>query len=270
VSIVGSLIGSSFGNTGEIRSQGDMGTVKIGHDLTAGSINGSDSLDSSGVIESTGGRIASVTIGGSIVSGIDNSTGTLTNSASIRAANDIGFLSVKGNLIGNVTANGASLVIISARGQAVQGKTTDLAIGKISIGGRVEYANILAGYDTNLNPINANAQIGAVTVGGDWAASNLVAGVKNTGAPVDTNFGNFNDTSIGGGTAGIIATIASITIGGQVFGTPDSVSSTDHFGFVAQQIDAVRIWGNSIPLKAGPNNDNFDVGETFDMTVHEV
>ena len=42
---------------------------------TGGNITSATSLDNSGVIKSDGGRIASVSIGGSIVSGIDNSTG---------------------------------------------------------------------------------------------------------------------------------------------------------------------------------------------------
>ena len=149
----------------------------------------------------------------------------------------------------------------------MQGATTDLAMGKISIVGRVEFANILAGYDVNLSAVNGDAQIGAVSVGGDWVASNLVAGAKNA-ASGNTNFGNGSDASIGAGSAGIVAKIASITIAGQVFGTPKSVSTTDHFGFVAQQIGAVKIGGNSIVLTAGL--DNLAVGETSDMTVHEV
>jgi hypothetical protein len=248
-----------------------MGPVKIGHDLIGGSISGSASLNESGSIES-GGRIAGVTIGGSIVSGIDASSGTLSNDATIRATNDIGSLTVKGNLTGNVTANGASPVVISARGRAVQGKTTDLAIGKISIGGRVEYASILAGYSPGAGrptASNGDAQIGAVTVGGDWVASNLVAGSMNT-ASGNTNFGDANDASIGTGSAGIIAKIASVTIGGQVVGTPNSTNSSDHFGFVGQQINAVKIGGTATALKAGPTNDDFSVGETSDMTVHEI
>ena len=250
MSIGGSLVGGSNSNSGEILSHGDLGAVKIGHDLTGGSITGSASMDSSGIIE-TSGRIASVSVGGSIVSGMDSGTGTLTNNASIRAGTDIGAIFVKDSLIGNA----ATRVVISARGQAVPGKTTDLAIGKISVGGRVEFANIFAGYFMSLTPSNADAQIGAVTVGGDWVASNLVAGVMNA-ASGNTNFGDGNDASIGGGDPAIIATIASVTIGGQVFGTPNSTSTTDRFGFVAQQVNAVKVGGNAIALTARAHNHN--------------
>ena len=43
-------------------------------------------------------------------------------------------------------------------------------------------AKVLAGYDSALNPVNADAQIGSVSVGADWIASNLIAGAFNTGA----------------------------------------------------------------------------------------
>src|SRR5439155_1701118 len=123
---------------------------------------GADSIGTSGLILS-GGRIAGVTIGGSIISGIDDSSGSLNYNASIRAHNDIGSLTVKGGLIGNVTAKGASPVIISARGQEFPSLGVNLAIGRISVGERVELANILAGYDIDLTPINSDAQIGAVS-----------------------------------------------------------------------------------------------------------
>lgn len=265
VSIGGSLIGGSNTNTGSIFSSVGIGTVKIRHDLTGGGIVGSASLDRSGVIKSNG-RIASVRIGGSIISGIDNSTGALTNNATIRAIDDIGSLVVKGGLIGNVTASGDSPVVISARGQAVPGATTDLAIGNITVGGRVEFANILAGYDTSLVPVNADAQIGAVTIGGDWAASNLVAGVTNA-ASGNTSFGDSGDASIGGGSSSIIATIDSITIQGQLFGTAGG--GADHFGFVAQRIGSFKAGGYTAPLTSGVDTIKL-APTTQDVTIHQV
>jgi hypothetical protein len=282
VSLGGSLLGGTNTGTGGIFSSGDMGAVKIDHNLTGGSITAAASLNGSGMIESVSGRIVSVTIGGSIISGIDTSTGALTNNATIRAGNDLGSLTVAGGLIGNAadgTAANLSPVIITARGQAAPlpfGTTTDLAIGKITVGGRVEFANLLAGYGTDLSATNGEAQIGAVKVGGDWAASNLVAGAKNlgaddtaggTGANADNvNFGDTHDVSIGAGSLGLMAKIASITIGGQLFGTPDSFSAADQFGFVAQQIGAVKIGGSVILLAA--THAPQPIGETTDVDLH--
>ena len=266
VTVGGSVIGGTACNTGSIFSIGDMGVVKIAHDLVGGSLASTElqELCKSGIVRSFA-RITSVAIGGSIIAGIDaNSSFELVESATIRAGNNIGSVLVAGSLVGQPdTGNGASNVVISARGQLAQ-TATDLAIGLLVVGGRVEFANILAGYDVNLNAVNGDAQIGVVTVGGDWAASNLIAGAMNT-ASLNTTFGNVNDASIGAGTA-IVARITSITIAGQVFGTPASVNNTDHFGFLAQQIGVLKVGGNIVTLLSGnaPNA----VGQTTDMAYH--
>ncbi len=272
--IGGSVVGGTNTGSGAVFAIHDFGTLKIGGDLIGGSITGTASMDASGFIQSNFGRIGSVTIGGSIIAGTDSSSGALTNNASIRAANDIGALDVKGSLIGNAgdgTLANRSPVVISARGQEFPTAGIDLAIGRVTVRGRVEFANILAGYSIVLNPLNGDAQIGAVKVGGDWAASNLVAGVMNTGSG-NTKFGDGNDASIGAGNAGIVAKIASITIKGQVFGTPDALSSTDHFGFVAQQIGAFKAGGLTAVLHAtAPPLDVLELTPiTGDVSLREV
>ncbi len=265
--IGGSVVGGPNSSTGEIMTSGNIGMIKIGHDLVGGSVSGTASSDGTGFIQSSAGRIAGITIGGSIVSGIDGGAGSLTSNASIRAGNDIGSLTVKGSIIGHPdTGTGASPVVISARGQEFPQPGIDLAIGKIAIAGNIENAQILAGYDITLAPKNADAQIGAVKTGADWVASDLVAGATNSVFP---NFGS-GDFRIGGaGTtdnSSIISKIASITIGGLVVGTPNSVSATDHFGFVAQQIGSFKATGFTVPLRS----DNFGVGGTADVSIHEI
>ncbi|MGB8168534.1 MAG: hypothetical protein WCF18_13640 [Chthoniobacteraceae bacterium] len=276
--IGGSLIGKSFttgahSGNGIIQISGDIGAVTIMHDLIGGSVSGTATLDFSGVIESFGGRIDSVSVGGSIVSGSDDSTtnqigGDLTRNASIRADNDLGSLMVKGDIRGNQTLNGNSPVIVSARGQAVPGAKTDLAIGAITVGGGVEFFQILAGYDGTFTPKNADAQIGPVKVEGNWAASSLAAGAVAGG----NGFG-MGDTLISGAgttnTAGIISKIASIAIGGQVIG---STGSGDHFGFVAEQVGSFKMGGVAIPLQAAMHTDDLSliVLTTNDVTIHEI
>ena len=51
------------------------------------------------------------------------------------------------------------------------------------IGGDVENAIILVGYNRDEDPVNADARIGKVIVKGNWIASSLVAGidVRNPG-----------------------------------------------------------------------------------------
>jgi hypothetical protein len=281
LTVGGSIVGGTATESGEVRAFEGMGPVRIGHDLVGGSISGSASLVESGDIICGNGRIASVFIGGSIISGIDDSSGALADNASIRAGHDIGSLTVKGNIIGNLTPNGESRVEISAVGQKAQGTTTDLAIGTISVGGSVERADFAAGYDAADTPKNADAQVGAVTVGGDWVASNLIAGVVPGG---DGLFGTVDDKSINGaGTTNnpnIVSKISSVVIAGGVFGTPTSESSTDHFGFDAQWIASFKYGGVTVSLKPGADNDGFSlfppgdfahkVGSTGDVTVREV
>jgi hypothetical protein len=248
-----------------------LGTVKIAHDLKGGNISDDDpTVDASGFISSEG-RIANVIIGGSVIVGSNTSSnGGLTKNASIRAGDVIGSIVVRGDVIGSIRAVGEFVevdpVVFSAGGM----KSTSLTvptIGSIAVGGRVERANFLAGYDLNLNAVNGGATIGTVTVFGNWIASNLIAGVKD---PEGDGFGNSDDTRIGQGNGNIISSIASVTIKGQVLGTPSSASPNDHYGFEVQQVGTVTFGGTSLPLKSGKSNDAIDLGITGDVTVREV
>jgi hypothetical protein len=244
VTIGGSIVGGTASVSGVITSGEGLGKLKIGGDLIGGSIaNNEPTLNVTGAVRVYNGPIASVTIRGSIIAGVDSSaSGVLTESGSVIAGDDIGSLAVKGSLIGNITANGVSRVVISARGQATPTTTSDVAIGKINIGGRVEHALILAGY-LNFAPSNGNAQIGSVMVGGEWRASSLVAGVVDTDAD---GYGDADDAVIATPAVDeVIARIASVTIKGFVFGTG---VTGDHFGFVAQQIGFFQAGGNKLPL----------------------
>jgi hypothetical protein len=269
VTIGGSLLGGSGNSTGEAYAALDIGSVRVGGDVIGGSIGGTTGdLSGSGFIESAAGRIASVSVGGSIVSGIDASTGGgLIANASIRAHNDIGTVTVGGSLVGNLSADGDSPVVISARGQAVPGVTTDVAIGTLHVGGRVEAAQILAGYDIDLSPRNADAQIGSLTVGGDWIASSAAAGAN----PGPDGFGS-GDAKISGpgvtDSPGIISRIGSVSIAGEVLGG----AAGAEFGFVAEQVGAFSLGGLAIPLSPGPHNDlrPLSIGTTGDVTIHEI
>ena len=197
-------------------------------------------------------HLGSVTVGGSIIAGRELGIGNLTNSGSVGCdLGDLGSLVAKGSLIGNA----ANPVTITASD----------AIKQIAIDGRVEHAQILAGYDENLNPIDGDAGIGAVTIGGDWIASDLVAGAT-TGA--NGFFGDSDDASIGIGNPDIFSKIASIVIGGHVQGT---VGGGDHFGFVAEQIGSFKVAGTIIPLSSDPMvSDDRPIGITGDVAIHEI
>jgi hypothetical protein len=65
--------------------------------------------------------------------------------------------------------------------------------------------------------------------------------------------------------------IARILIGGQVMGTPPSVNATDHYGIVAEQINAVSIGGTLYGRVPGRSNDvPIALGATGDVMLVEV
>jgi hypothetical protein len=258
VTVGGSLVGGFFNFTGEIFTADNLGPVTIGGDIRGGSAFGLSSLDRSGYVQ--GKNIASVTVGGSIVSGQwDGPPGTLTKSGSVRAMQRLGPVVVKGSLVGT----GISPVYITARGPA--GPAPGRAIARLTVGGRSEFAQVLAGYTADLSGQNGNASIGPVLVGRDWVAGSIAAGVL----PVNGQFGDADDAPLGPNGDGFVARIAGITIKGQALGTP---GGTDRFGFVAQQIGLLSIGGTVYPLKPGAGNDlaGLAVGATGDLRVREV
>jgi hypothetical protein len=246
-SVGGSVIGG-LGILSGFISGTDMGMVKIGHDLRGGGLpaGSTDSISDSGLIDAEG-HLAGISIGGSVIAGTNDGTGTLTLDGAIVAKNDIGSIAVRGNVTGSVGSAGAvTKALLSASVPAASTGVSDLAIGKITIGGRVEQTQILAGYDTTLNPVSGNAQIGAVTVGGNWIASDLVAGVQEANAA--SGFGGSGDTIIGN-IGNSVARIASIVIKGIVEGTP---GTGDQFGFESHAIGSVKIDGASLTLPTAP------------------
>lgn len=272
ITIGGSLAGGIATNSGVISATGALGSVKIGGDLVGGEGGPNVNLFNTGFIEAK--RIGSVFIGGSIIAGNESAGPNLFKSGAIRADNDIGAITVKGSLIGNA---GVSVLII-ARGQAAPGASTDIAIKSLTVGGRVERADILAGYIVDgISPpvgVNGDAQIGAVVVG-DWFTSNLAAGVQdNADADRDDFFGEGDDRVIFGSSDKIISKIASIVIKNSAYGTPRVNQGTgiDSFGFLAQHIGSFKVGSTSFALTAGPGNDltGLVVGTTGDLRVREV
>jgi hypothetical protein len=166
---------------------------------------------------------------------------------------------------GSIAGNDAHRIIIAGVGTQATSGTTDLAIASVTVAGRIENTNILAGHSLG-GPVNADAQIGKISVGADWVKSNLVAGVTSA----DGVFGNNEDAIIGevGQVPGIVASIASITIKGSVVGT---FGGTDGFAFTAEEIKAVSIGGVKVKLEAGASNDDLVAsGATQDVRIREV
>ena len=81
------MAGGGFDHTGAIVSEDAMGPVKIAGSLLGGDNTAGAGVDRTGYIEAQ--RIASLTIGGSILAGLDSSAGDLTNSGAVRVDVDM-------------------------------------------------------------------------------------------------------------------------------------------------------------------------------------
>ena len=194
-----------------------------------------------------------MTLGGSLIAGTDQTSGSFAQNGVIVSDNDISSLTIKGNVIGNAT----NMALISARGQFTPPATSDIAIAKLTVNGRVEFGRIWAGVNSSETPENADAQIGSVVIGGDWISSDMVAGAV---AGVDGFYGTADDAKISGvgvkDVAGVSSKISSVVIGGLVHGTP--ASALDHFGFVAENIGSFKVKGGTTiyTLVSGNSNDD--------------
>jgi hypothetical protein len=233
----------------------------IGGDLVGGNASGKAELIESGFIRAK--RIASLTLGGSLIGGRDDTTGQFNNNGAVRADEDIGTILIKGNIAGNETKR----AVITAVGQAIPTATTDVAIGRVTVRGRVEFGLIDAGLAPDRTARNADAQIGPVVVGGDWVASSLVAG----SLPGATGLvGDSDDVKMSGAGVkdepAVFSKVTSWTVGGQVLGT---VGAGDHFGVVAEEVGVVSVGGTPIPMTAGAGNDDILLGITGDFRVNE-
>lgn len=232
VSITGSIIGDVNGDVdgaiaggGAIVSNGSLGPIVV-----KGSVRG-EFAPNGGGIYAFGGNIASVNIGRDL-------TGS-TATTGIYATGSIGAVTVGGSVAGAAPGTGTVFIL------------SDTSISKLTVKGRVENADILAGsefYNFAIGAAeNADAQIGSVTVSGDWITSNLAAGVNSTAALF---FGEAGMQELAGNNldATLAARIASIVIAGNVYGTPESMGNG--FGFFAQQFGSFKIRGVAQKLTA--------------------
>jgi hypothetical protein len=256
----GSLIGGRYNvtspnlvsETGAIFAFGTRAVIKIGGDVIGGQLTGDGELDGSGLI--FGDDIVSITIGGSLIAGRNDGTGSLSSAGTI-TAKSIGSLTVKGSIIGNETFRASILVF------GKPAADPSLALGSLTVGGRVENATIRALGDSSLISNTSNATIGTVKVAGDWIASSLASGVS----PGNAFYGDFDDALV----ASAISRIASVTIGGSILGTSESAGG-DHFGFVAHEIGAFKVAGKSLPLTAGVHDGPILFAYAGDVALREL
>jgi hypothetical protein len=131
----------------------------------------------------------------------------------------------------------------------------------VTVMGEVRFGEII-GFSSDNVVAMGDGQLGVIKIGGDFIASSIAASAQ----PGPNGYGS-GDVLLPGGDSEILATIASITIGGQALGT---IGGTDHYGIVAERIKSLEIGGNLIPLNPGAHSDNRPLGTTGDFTIHEI
>lgn len=255
--------GDIRGGTDDRSGYVDVAAVKklvIGGSILGGTASGLQSLDRSGAV--IGVRFGSITVGGSLVAGIDNVILAFTNNGVIRANQSIDSLLIKGSVEGNAS----NAAVISA-GRSLSGSPQKPTIGVLEVSGSVTRALIIAGINEDGDGVSADAQIGKVTIGGSWTASSMVAGVTSSNG----FFGDGNDVKLSGvgvlDDPTVLSGITKVTIKGSAIG---SATGGDFFGIVAQQVGGVLVGTSNLPLLPGPGNDNVFVGTATDFKVREI
>lgn len=285
--------GTIYGNdgaagSGAIAATGNIGSVKIGHNLRGGSADPSGRISAAGNIGSVtiggsilapevardslpgyfaatnastifaGGNIGTVTVGGNLTGPLLYSINfddprAAVNCSTIIATGDIAKVMIKGSMIGtagdsfqtgsNVRIAATHLGTVSIGGDVTgfifanlpqiyaTGTPDKLAIAKLTIGGSLRYATVLAGLISDGSPTNADGQIGSVIIKGNLASATV--------ATVDAGMGVSDNVNI-------VSRISSITVGG--FITGNAVVRAEH-------IVSAKLGGIALKLKAGERND---------------
>ncbi|MHA3770905.1 beta strand repeat-containing protein [Verrucomicrobiota bacterium sgz303538] len=273
LTIGGTVTAGEGARSGAIYADGNLVSATLGG-LDVGTFTtGTPGAGSASIATGLGilhaGDAGKITVNGSMNGHGGNHTlveihGSL-GSLSVRSGIANGDIHVAGNLgklaVGTSGKHGVEAdlenVVLTAGGIAPTSAKLATVIASITVSGDVTNSQILAGYDLTGQGTNADAQIGSVKVSGNWNASDLVAGV----IAVNGEFGDADDAVIAGGSSDITSRIANVIIGGSVSGSADP--TTDHFGFVAQQIGTVKVGKLTIPDSAV--NDLAD-----DVTVREI
>jgi hypothetical protein len=208
--------------------------------------------------------LGQVTIGGSLL-GMD-----------FGGRGKVGALTIGHDVAGT---SPATPVTLAFAGGAVPTGGVFTVLGSLTVGGRVENARLLAGYDPLLGPVAAGASVGPVIVGGSWIASTLHAG---TGPGPDGFDGTGDDARLAGPgidpAPGLTGQIARLLIKGQALGT--YASASDHFGIVAEWIKQAKVGPAKLGFLGGPRSpdDRFFIaptgpggdGSLFDFAILET
>jgi hypothetical protein len=261
VRITGDLQGGSGAQSGAVRAYGNASIQPV-YTYTGGNYYGSGTQVLSRIIvRQVGGVISSVGIGGSLLGGTGDDSGTIAAVGSTDlgdgevARGIVGPVTIRGDIRGGSGA-GTRAGAIWAEGGTIDRPNPDPysfyntlppflfggVVVSVGVGGAVRGGSSPGGAS-----IQADHAIGSVTVAGNWTAGSIVAGYRSDGF--------FDpDTATATGMGGVIGTIR--VGGGTISGTADP---NDSFTFLADHIGALIVGGKAVALKAGAGNDDIQL-----------
>ena len=283
VTVNGGLIGGAGKFSGSIRAQTLLKSATVDGSLNGafGEKSGSIYSDQTLTLAKVGGNVVGGTglLSGSIAGENSDDGGAITKSISIDGSL---YSTVPNSLTGIVLQGKTSKVTIGGGVVGLNGSTVTMrftgypftspppensadanAIGTIKIGGDVRNADIITGFD-GAGPSRGDANIKSITVGGSVLATNIVAAI-NPGA--DEIWGTGDDSLFSPRGSGLIPTIGSITIKGQLLGTPGGV---DGFVITAGLLKSIKIGSVGIPLDSKNIDRISSYGAGRDITIFEV
>ena len=276
VSIGGSLIGGSLGNSGEIICSGNMGPVKIGGNIQGGAGPESGAIYAGVGSISGAGTMSSVVVSGSLLGGSGSNSGEIGNPA---ATGFVGTVIIghnvqggSGTVSGAIVAQG-TLTSVTVSG-SLQGGGGDnsgdilaAAIGPVVIGGNVQggtFANsgiIQSGTTLALNSSvvvygsllgGTAADTGQILSGGDMGfviiVGNIQGGAGNDSAEINSD-----------------GTLAQLFVGGSISATGSaSYNLTDGAGpgqvVALGNIGPVQVNGGLVANGSGSNQASIQSG----------
>lgn len=256
--VKGSLHGGVGEKSGSIYSDQTLTQAKVtgnvtgGAGLLSGSIAGENTDD--------GGAITkSITIGGSLYSTVP---GALTG---IFLQGKTSKVTIGGGVIGlNDSTASLRFVGYPFTSPSPKNSADANAITTLKIGGDMRNAEIITGHDGG-GPHRGDANIGSITIGGSVQATNIVAAVS---AGTDEIWGTDDDTLFSPRGTGLVPTIGSITIKGQLIGSP---GQSDGFVITASVIKSIKVASQSLDLSSSAVADLIEqYGPYRDITIREV
>jgi|GEM_PF-730347 len=256
--VKGSLFGGLGEKSGSIYSDQTLTQAKVTGDVTGGSGLLSGSI--AGENTDDGGAITkSITIGGSLYSTV---SGALTG---IVMQGKTSKVTIGGGVIGlNDSVATLRFVGYPFSSPSPKNSADANAITTLKIGGDMRNAEIITGHDGG-GPHRGDANIGSITIGGSVQATNIVAAVS---AGTDEIWGTDDDTLFSPRGSGLVPTIGSITIKGQLLGSP---GGSDGFVITASVIKSIKVGSQSLDLSSSAVADLIEqYGPYRDITIREV